>query len=88
MRFPLETNIDKSMSWICIKWKFRVEDNRVVCITWNDNESWTEIGSKREWKEIIQQIYKIPVLEDNKGFLCRLMVSVPKKKGLISRLEM
>ncbi len=32
--------------------------------------------------------YKIPVPEDNEGLLRCLVVAVPKKKGIIIRLEM
>ena len=36
---------------------------------------------------MIQQACEIPAPEDNGGFSRRLVVSVPRKKGIVSRLE-
>ena len=35
----------------------------------------------------MQQVCKIPASENNGGFSCYLVVSVPKKKDLVNRLE-
>ncbi len=35
----------------------------------------------------MDQAYEIPATEDNRGLPHRLVVAVPKKKGIISRLE-
>lgn len=43
---------------------------------------------EKEWKEIIKQASKIPASEDNGGFSRLLIVSMSRKKGFISRLEM
>ncbi len=65
-----------------------MEDNRVIRASWEDDEDWTEIHSEREWKEMIDQACEITAPEDNGGLLRRLVVAVPKKKGIVSRLEM
>ena len=64
-----------------------MEDDGVVCATWNEDEGWTKIYSEREWKEMIQWAFEIPASKDNRGFLRRLVISVPRKKGLVNRLE-
>ncbi len=64
-----------------------MEDNGVIRASWEDDEDWTEIHSKREWKEMMDQVCEIPAPEDNGGLPRRLVVAVPKKKGIISRLE-
>ncbi len=83
----MATNADTSMSWTGMKRKFRVEGDGVVFATWDDDEGWTEIYSEREWKEMMQQVFEITSPEDNGGFPRRLLVSVPRKKGMVSRLE-
>ena len=70
-----------------MKRKFRVEGDGLVRTTWDDDEGWTEINSEREWKEMMQRADEIPASEDNGGFPRRLVVSVLRKKGLVSRLE-
>ena len=40
------------MSWTGIKRKFRVEGDRLVRATWDDDESQIEMNSEREWKEM------------------------------------
>ncbi len=70
-----------------MKRKFRVEGDGVVRATWDDDEGWTEIYSEREWKEMMQRASEIPAPEDNGDFPRRLVVSVPRKKGIVSRLE-
>ncbi len=65
-----------------------MEENRVIRASWEDDEDWTEIHSKRELKEMIDRACEIPALEDNGGLPRRLVVAVPKKKGIVSRLEM
>ncbi len=46
-----------------------------------------EIYSEREWNETIDWACKIPVLEDNGDLPRRLVVALPKKRGVVSRLE-
>ena len=59
----------------------------MVRATWDDDEGWTEINSEREWKEMMQRTGEIPAPKDNGGFPHCLIVSVLRKKGLVSRLE-
>ena len=75
---PIITDI--STTWTAIKWKFRVEGSRMIRTIWEDNESWTKIYSKREWKEMMEPACEKPALEDNGGLPCCLTVAVPKKK--------
>ena len=70
-----------------MKRKFRVEGDEVVRATWDKDEGWTEIYLEREWKEMIQYAYEIPVSKNNGDFPRRLVVYVLKKKGLVNRLE-
>lgn len=35
----LTTNINISMSWTSIKQKFRIKDNGLIYVTWNNNKS-------------------------------------------------
>ena len=39
---------DKNMNWIGMKQKFRVEGDRLIHITWDDNEDYMEINLKQE----------------------------------------
>ncbi len=71
-----------------MKQRFRVEDNGVICASWEDDGDWTEIYSEREWKEMMYWACKIPVPKDNRGLSCHLVVAVLKKKDIVSRLEM
>ena len=87
MGFPLATNADTSMNWTGMKRKFRVEGDGVVCATWDYDEGWTEIYSEREWKEMMQRAFEIPAPKNNGGFSRRLVVSVPRKKGIVSRFK-
>ncbi len=75
------------MSLTGMKRKFRVEGDGVVGATWDDDEGWTEIYLEREWKEMMQRACEIPSPEDNGVCSRRLVVSVPRKKGIVSRLE-
>ena len=70
-----------------MKRKFRVEGDGVVFATWDDDEDWTEIYSERKWKEMMQRTCEIPAPEDNGGFPRRLVVSMSRKKGVVSRLK-
>ncbi len=36
---------------------------------------------------MIDRVYEIPTLEDNRGLPRRLIVAMPKKRGIINRLE-
>ncbi len=65
-----------------------MEDNRVIRTSWEDDEDWTEIHSKRKWKEMMDRAYEIPAPEDNEGLPRRLVVAMPKKRGIVSRLKM
>ncbi len=47
-----------------------------------------EIYSEREWKEMIYRACEIPAPEDNGGLPRRLVVAMPKKRGIVSRLKM
>ena len=38
MGFLLPTNIDIAMGWIGMKRRFRVEDDRIICASWEDGE--------------------------------------------------
>lgn len=78
---PIITDINTS--WICVKQIFKVEGNRIVYISWKDDESLTEIHSERKQKKIMKQAYKIPALEDNRGLSHHLIVAMLKKKLLL-----
>lgn len=41
------------MSWTSVKWRFRVESDRAIRASSQDNEGWTDIYSKREYKKMI-----------------------------------
>lgn len=62
-----------------------MESKGVLYVSYQDDESWTAIHLKGEQKEMMQQIYEIPAPEDNGRFLYRLVVGVPKTKGIITR---
>ena len=47
--FLLKTIIDRSMTWTSIKREFRVESDKIVYATWDDDEGWTEIHLEKEW---------------------------------------
>ena len=64
-----------------------MEDNWVMRASWEDDEDWTEIHSEREWKEMMDQACEIPAPEDNGGLPRRLVVAVPKKRGMVSRFK-
>ncbi len=70
-----------------MNWRFRVEDNEVIRTSWKDDKDWTEIYSKRKWKEMMDQAYKIPAPEDNGDLPRHMVIAVPKKKIIICRLE-
>ncbi len=78
--------MDTTMGWIGVEQRFRVENNGVIRGSWEDDKNWMKIHSEREWKEMMDQACEIPVPEDNKGLPRRLVVAVPKKSGIISRL--
>lgn len=65
-----------------MKQRFRVEDNKVIHTSWEDNEDQTEIYSEEKWKKMLDWVYEILVPEDNRVLLPRLIVTVPKKEGL------
>lgn len=44
------------MRQIDIKQKFRIEGNRVVNASWEDDENWMEIYSKKKYKKMIKQV--------------------------------
>ena len=64
-----------------------MESDRLIRATWNDDKGWTKINSEREWKEIMQWAGKISAPKDNEGFSRHLLLSVLRKKELVSRLE-
>ncbi len=70
-----------------MKQRFRVEDNEVIRASWKDDEDWMEIYSEREWKEMMDQACKIPAPKNNGGLPRRLIVAVPKKIGIVNKLE-
>lgn len=41
------------MSWIAIKWKFRVENKRILYASQKDNKEWTNIYLEKKQKKII-----------------------------------
>ena len=55
----------------------------MVRARWEDDEGWTEINSKREWKEMMERVYEILALEKNGDLPHHLIVAVPKKKTLL-----
>ncbi len=55
--------------------------------SWEDNKDKTEIHWEREWKEMMDRAYKIPVPEDNGSLPRHLVIAVPKKRDIISKLE-
>ena len=63
-----------------MKQKFKVEANGMIRARWEDDESWTKIHSKREWKEMMEQAYEISAPENNGDLPYRLIVAVLKKK--------
>lgn len=75
------------MNWISLKQRFKIEDNRVVGANLKDNKNWIEVHIQRIYKEIMKRVWEILVLEDNRYLTCYLIVFVPKKKNIISRLE-
>ncbi len=46
-----------------------------------------DIYSERRQKEMMDWVYEISVPKDNGDLLCHLVVAMPKKKGIIGRLE-
>ncbi len=74
------------MGWTGVIERFRVDNNRVIRASWEDDEDWTEIHLEREWKEMIDRACKIPTPEDNGGLPHQLVVAVPKKRDIVSRL--
>lgn len=69
-----------------MKWRFKVKNNKKVYISQRDDEDWIEIYSKRKQKVIIKRIYKILIPKDNRDLPHCLVVAIPKKKGMISKL--
>lgn len=84
---PLKTKAGTSLSWTAIKQRFRAEGKGVLHASWQDDESWTVIHSEGEWKEMMQRTCEILAPEDNESFLRRLVIDVPRTKGIVSRLE-
>ncbi len=64
-----------------MKRRFRVEDNKVLRASWEDDEDRTEIYLERKWKEMMNRACEIPAPEDNGGLPHHLVVVVPQKKG-------
>ncbi len=66
-----------------MKQRFKVEDNRVIYTSWENDEDWTEIYLETKWKEMRDWVCKILAPEDNRGLPHRLVVAVQKKKVLL-----
>ena len=79
----MPTITNTSTSWTGVKRKFKVEGNGMVHARWEEDEGWTEIHLEREWKEIMEQAYEIPVPKDNGDLPRCLIVAVLKKKALL-----
>lgn len=75
------------MSQTGMKQKFRIEDDGVVRITWDNKKGQTEIYSERKQKEMIQQTQEISAPKNNRGFSHCVIVSMLKKNRFASRLE-
>lgn len=66
------------MNYTSVKQRFRVEGNRIVRVSSENNKDWTKIYSKKAKKEMIEQPYEIVAPEDNMGLSSCLIIVVPK----------
>lgn len=66
-----------------MKWRFKVEDKKIICVSWKDDENQTEIHSERKQKKIMHQVYKIPALENNKVYHAVQQQLCQKKEVLL-----
>ena len=73
------TNVNTTIAWTNMKRRLRVQDNKVIRTSWEDNKDWMKIYSEREWKEMMDRISEIPVSEDNRDLPHHLVVSMQKK---------
>ncbi len=67
-----------------MKQRFKVDDNRVICASWEDDKDWTKIYSETKSKKIMDQVYEIPISKDNESLPRCLIVVVPKKRGIMN----
>ena len=79
----LPIDINTTMNWIGVKSSFKVKDNEVIYISWEDDKNWTEIYLEKKLYKMINWVYKILVLENNEDLPRRLVIAVPKKKLLV-----
>lgn len=63
-----------------MKQKFKLEDNRIVYIRQEDDKGRIKIYLETKQKEMIEQVYEIPMLENNGDIQHYLIVVMPKKK--------
>lgn len=59
----------------------------MVCASWENNKSWTEIYLEQKQKKMMKQANEILLFEDNRGLPYYLIIVVFKKKDIISKLE-
>lgn len=74
------------MVWINMKQRFRGEDNRVIYANQKDDKNQIEIYSKREKKKMMDYAYKILISKNNRGLPRHMVITVPKKRSIVSRL--